>query len=257
MKQFSAIALAVSLSIGAHSSLGADPLLTVNTESTPITRASEENPGDGEATRFVELLLKQAGIDYQLNYLPWRRAYHNGRKQANVLIYPLARTQKREQDFIWIGALVPIRYYLFQLKDRSDIQLQTLSDARPYQIGVVNYHAHHEMLLDKGFEQLQPVNNSAQNLKKLMLERVDLFAMSDGGIFPLCQRTEIDCQKIKPAVEIDGVVNGLYMALSLDSDPALVKKLRSAFEALKEDGTHGRLFSTRLASLQAFTEKWQ
>ena len=227
------------------------------TENTPITRASLSTQKGGEATHFIQGVMANADVEYTLSYLPWRRAYHNARAAPNVVIFPLARTAAREADFQWIGQLVPIKYYLFQLKARDDIRVQSLNDAKPYEIGVVNYHAHHELLLERKFTHLQPVNSSDQNIKKLLLGRIDFFSMSDGGIQPLCDRTQIDCRQLKAAVELTGIAGGLYMALSNDSDPELAKKLKASFSQLVNDGTHERIFADRLDRLENFSATWQ
>jgi len=227
------------------------------TENTPITRVSLNSQKGGEATRFIQGVMDNADVDYTLSYLPWRRAYHNARAAPNVVIFPLARTAAREAEFQWIGQLVPIKYYLFQLKARDDIDVQSLNDAKPYEIGVVNYHAHHELLLERKFAHLQPVNSSDQNIKKLLLGRIDFFSMSDGGIQPLCERTQIDCRKLKAAVELTGIAGGLYMALSNDSDPELARKLKLSFSQLVNDGTHAEIFSERLDRLENFSDTWQ
>jgi len=234
------------------------------TENTPITRAlvgeASDNGGTwggGEATEFVKLLMDHSGLNYSLNFMPWRRAYHNAKVSENVLIFPLARTLSREQDFHWIGQLIPIRYFLFQLADRDDLQLDNLEEAKRYDIGVVNFHAHHELLIEQGFTKLQPVNSSEQNIKKLLLGRVDFFAMSDGGIFPLCQRTGIDCSRIKPALELTGISGGLFIALNPNSDADLVTKLSISYQALVDDGRHAKTFKKRIDSLSKFSQAWE
>jgi len=248
--------------LGAHVLLSPQPEageinIQLVTENTPITRVSLNSQKGGEATRFIQGVMDNADVEYTLSYLPWRRAYHNARAAPNVVIFPLARTAAREAEFQWIGQLVPIKYYLFQLKARDDIHVQSLNDAKPYEIGVVNYHAHHELLLERKFAHLQPVNSSDQNIKKLLLGRIDFFSMSDGGIQPLCERTQIDCRKLKAAVELTGIAGGLYMALSNDSDPELARKLKVSFSQLVNDGTHAEIFAERLDRLENFSDTWQ
>ncbi len=234
------------------------------TENTPITRALEsESSGNGEAqnggeaTEFVQQLMEHSGLSYSLNFMPWRRAYHNAKMSENVLIFPIARTLSREQDFHWIGQLIPIKYYLFQLESRKDLQLDSLEAAKNYDIGVVNFHAHHELLIEQGFTNLQPVNSSEQNIKKLLLGRIDFFAMSDGGIFPLCQRTDIDCSKIKPALELVGISGGLFIAMNPSSDEAVVEKLAKSYQSLVDDGSHAEVFKKRLNNLTRFSKTWK
>ena len=86
------------------------------TERSPFTEPVDDQPWRGEATRFTEAVLQRAGIGYELQYLPWRRAYRYVSSEPGVLIYPLARSEPREESFQWVGQLIPVNYYLFRLK---------------------------------------------------------------------------------------------------------------------------------------------
>lgn len=256
MKTKAIISLALSATLAAPA-LAEEILIKVLTENTSITKASAQDPEGGEATRFVETLLQTAKITYDLQFVPWRRGYQQAKNSHNTLLFPLARTRERESSFHWVGELVPLRYYLFQLKNREDLILKGLDSARKYRIGVVNYHAHHEYLLHKGFKNLQPVNSYEQNIKKLLLHRIDFFPLSDGAIFPLCQRTQINCERLKPALPLDEIATGMYMAFGLDTDPTIIKLTTATYQKLLADGTHETIFAKRLASLKRFHESWQ
>lgn len=255
MKARTLLSLVIAAALPFHSH-AAELQVTVVTENTPITQASDQHPEGGEATRFVEKLLQRAEIDYTLRIVPWRRGYQLAKHSKNTLIYPLARTREREPHFHWVGQLIPIRYYLFRLKARPSLTLKTLEDARPYTIGVVNYHAHHEYLLQRGFANLQPVNSSDQNLKKLLRHRIDFFPMSDGGVFPLCQRTQISCEQITPELYLEDIASGLYMAFGRDTDAVILQQTAETYQQLIADGTHSKVFAKRLNWLQQFEESW-
>ena len=229
------------------------PPIEVLTERSPFTEVS---PTGGEATAFTQLLLEQAGLEHELSFLPWRRAYRYVLEQPNVLIYPLARSAQREDQFSWIGELIPVNYYLFKRADRTDITLETLEDANNYRVGVVNYHVHHEYLTARGLNNLQPVNSSLQNFKKALLGRIDLFPMSDGGLTPICRRNQIDCDQFEPVMKLEGISGGLQLAFNKETDPEVLEKARAAYNALVADGTHARLFSMRFSEIDAFYARW-
>jgi len=256
MNRFRMSALATGLSLILHAGASLAATLTVVTETSAITKASENDTEGGEATAFIMKVLEHAGIDYELQYMPWRRAYQRALRDPNVLLFPLARSTDREPHFNWLGELVPIHYYLFRKADRQDLSPESLAETRNNKIGVVNSHIHHELLSQQGFKRLEVVNNSEQNIRKLIYGRIDYFPMSDGGIFPLCQRTEIDCRQLQPVVELEGIAGGLYIALSHNSDPSISRRLLEAFQTLKDDGTHARYFAKRLDSLEKFNKRW-
>ncbi len=230
--------------------------IEVLTERSPFTQLTDEPGSGGEATEFVRLLMQRASLDYQLSYLPWRRAYRYVLEEPNVLIYPLARSKDREQQFAWVGELIPVTYYLFRRRDRDDVQLASLQDANNYRVGVVNYHVHHEHLEAQGIHSLQPVNSNLQNLKKALLGRIDLFPMSDGGLLPICRQNDIDCSQFEPIFKLEGISGGLYLAFSRQTDAATVTSAQNAYADLVANGTHKDLFSMRFREIEIFNRQW-
>ena len=99
-------------------------------EASPFTLKTDNSMSGGEATVFVEHLLVDAQQNYQLSFEPWKRAYLRAQTSANVLIYPMARDATREQQFQWVGQLIPVTYYLFRLSGRDDISISSLDDAK-------------------------------------------------------------------------------------------------------------------------------
>jgi len=226
------------------------------TELSTLTEESAADQTGGEATQFARQVLQGAGIAHQLFYLPWRRAYNYVSVESSSMIFPLARTDQREDNFKWVGQLIPVNYYLFKLKSREDISVSTLDEAKAYRIGVRNYHVHHEFLLAQGFTELQPVNGNAQNLKKALLHRIDLFPVSDLGLLSVCARENIDCTQFEPVLKLAGISGGLYMAFGLITDDAIVEASRESYQRLVEDGTHAEIFQSRLNYISQFNEMW-
>lgn len=226
------------------------------TELSTFTNESDIDQTGGEATQFVQQVLDGAGITHQLFYLPWRRAYSYASSETNALIFPLAKTDQREANFRWVGQLIPVNYYLFRLKSREDISVRTLDEAKQYRIGVRNYHVHHEFLVARGFKELQPVNGNAQNLKKALLNRIDLFPVSDLGLLAVCAREEIDCSQFEPVLKLEGISGGLYMAYGLTTEDAIVQATRKSYRRLVEDGTYEKVFQSRLNYINQFNAMW-
>lgn len=230
--------------------------MQVLTENSPFTQGPDELYSGGEATVFVRKLLDTAGIAYELEYLPWRRAYRYALSEPNVVLYPLARSGDREAHFDWIGQLIPVSYYLFKLRSREDIVINHLNQARNYRVGVVNFHIHHQFLKSEGFENLHPVNSTMQNIKKAILGRIDLFPVSDGGLIPFCQQKQIDCSQFEPVLKLTAISGHLYIAFSGATDTELVESARSAYSQLLANGTHQRLFRDRIEQIDRFNARW-
>lgn len=232
------------------------PPILLLTEASPFTLKADISGSGGEATAFVEYLLDDAQQDYLLSFEPWKRAYLKAQTKPNVLIYPIARDATREEQFQWVGQLIPVAYYLFRLTARDDISINSLEDAKKWRMGVVNEHIHHQYLKDRGFENLQPVNSNHQNVKKALLGRVELFPMSDGGMMQLCSRNDLDCSSFKPVLKLDGISNGLYLAASRDSDPVMIQRLIASYQGLVNSGQHEETLNQRLLRIEEFNHLW-
>jgi polar amino acid transport system substrate-binding protein len=230
--------------------------IQVITENSTITTVSGIDRSGGEATRFVEEVLKNAGIPYQLQYQPWRRAYNSALADTNVLVFPLARSPGREKMFHWVGELIPVNYYLVKLKSRTDISVCDLNSAKRYRVGVVNFHVHHELLLEKEFSDLQTVNRNLQNLKKALLDRIDLFPISDVALLQLCKRHSIDCTQFEPTLKLEEISGGLYLAFSRGTDADLIEETVESFGELVASGRHETIFQDRFDNIKEFGSRW-
>lgn len=230
--------------------------LFVYSETSTFTQVNELDQSGGEATRFVQGIIREGGFPFEFQYLPWRRAYNRALEDENTVIFPIARSRQREQLFKWIGRLIPVDYYLFRLKSRDDIKIDSLEDAKAYRLGVVNFHVHHQFFLSQQFENLQTVNSNYQNLRKAVLGRIDIFPMSDGGILPICERRNIDCTQFIPILKLNEISGGLYVAASKQSDDGIVRELRASYQRLVESGEHQRAFRVRLEHINSFKRQW-
>ena len=230
--------------------------IQVISERTPFTSKEESTVGGGEATAFVRQLLDAAKLDYELSYQPWKRAYNFALREKNILIYPLARSEQREDLFIWVGELIPVNYYLVKLRSRKDIIVNELQDAKKYRIGIVNFHVTHEYLSQNNFHDLQPVNSNFQNLRKAQLNRLDLFPISDGGLLQLCKRHKLDCNQFEPVLKLSAISDGLYLALSKNTDKEVLQELDRGFRQMVTSGAHGDIFEDRLIDIERYNEIW-
>ena len=230
--------------------------IQVISEKTPFTSNEESTVGGGEATAFVRKLLDTTNLEYEFSYQPWKRAYNFALREKNILIYPLARSQTREDLFVWVGELIPVNYYLVKLKSRDDIKVEVLADAKKYRIGLVNFHVTHEYLTRNNFHDLQPVNSNLQNLRKAQLDRIDLFPISDGGLLQLCKRHKLDCDQFEPVFKLTAISNGLYLAFSKNTNQVILDQLDRGFKQMIASGAHREIFEERLADIERYDQIW-
>ena len=210
------------------------------TEATPYTYM-EGSKVIGTATEVVELTLQRAGLkDYRVHLYPWARAYDMALKEPNVLIFLIARTPAREQQFRWAGEIMKIQYHLYRLKSRA-LDISTLESAKAYTIGVMRDDVRQQYLRSKGFERLVVSAQPLDNFRKLLRGQVDLVPLTTGDAGLLCQQATFDCAGLERVLTLDEASAGLYMAYSLQTPQEVVQRTQQAFDRLKAEGLVQRI----------------
>lgn len=223
-------------------SQGQAQTLHVVTEATPYTYVLDGKVV-GSATRVVELSLKRAGLDdYDVSLYPWARSYDMALKEPNVLIYLIARTAARENQFHWAGEIMKIQYHLYRLKHKGKaFRITSLESAKRHTIGVMRDDVRFQYLRAKGFTRLVVSAQSVDNFKKLLNGQVDMVPLTSDDATSLCKETQFDCAGLEKVLTMDEASTGLYMAYSLSTPVALVQRTQLAFDKLKAEGQVRRI----------------
>ncbi|GGB47595.1 hypothetical protein GCM10011316_19670 [Roseibium aquae] len=212
--------------------------ITVVTEDLPPFSYIENNEVKGVGAETIKALLTEAGLPADLQFMPWARAYHTAQVLKNTVIFPIARTRDREDLFTWIGTIAPFGASLYRHVDRDDITINRIEDARDLHVGVYIEDAKHQFLRSKGFENLSPVDQDILNIRKLTMKRLDLIAIDDAVLTYELNKLGMEDAPFVKAFPIAPLSGYLYVAVHKDTDPALVQRLRTALETIKENGIH-------------------
>ncbi len=238
------LALSTFAAALAHTAVSAQAVRAV-TEATAYVYL-QDNKVAGPATEVVEKTLATANIkDYKVNIYPWARAYDMALTEPNVLIYLIARTPEREYQFQWVGELTQVRYFLYKLKERTDIAAPNLDAARNYMIGVMRNDTRHQYLKKEGFSRLVLSSNVAENFAHLLNHQVDMVPLSEIGAATQCKQANFDCTGLEKLLALEATNTGLYMAYSNSTPPELVSRTQAAFEQLRGNGTVRRIMETK------------
>ena len=215
------------------------------TETTPYTFLQGDRV-EGSATEVVQRTLQAAGLnDFKVKLYPWARSYNMAQKEPNVLIFLIARTPARELQFKWAGEIMKMQYHLYRLRERSDIAVKSLGDARNYTIGVMRDDVRQQFLQSKGFQRLTMSAQSIENFNRLIKRQVDLVPLTEDDAQSLCVQATFDCAQLAKVLTLDEASTGLYMAYSLPTEDRIVTKTRTAFDKLKADGTVRRIMEKK------------
>ncbi|KJS00060.1 MAG: hypothetical protein VR65_14200 [Desulfobulbaceae bacterium BRH_c16a] len=211
--------------------------LTVYTEEFPPFQYKENDKIIGASAEVVEAVLKSTGLDFEIASYPWARSYQLVQEKADSLIFSMSRQEKREALFKWIGIIVPSRYSVFALQERSDLQIGSLEDMKKYKIGTTLSDARESYLESKGFDlgtfdRTSGDNANLSNYKKLKAKRIDLWPMPDAVAFHIAKSAGDDpgtlLRRALPLTEIS--TGGYYLAASLQTSDDTVKTIRTVLE---------------------------
>ena len=230
--------LAVLLAFAGALAQGASvaPRLRLLTESSPPVSMREGRQVIGSGTEKVREIMARTGTGYTLELLPWRRAFTVALQQADSCLFSTTRTPEREGQFKWVGPTDEAEWVLLGRADRH-YQLHTLEDARALRIGTYNGDARDDYLRARGF-QVDPAPNDMINPRKLLLDRIDVWAASFKRGTTVLKRHGWD-RKIVPVLSFNRV--GVYLACNPGVPSELIDKMNAALEAMERDGTTRRI----------------
>jgi polar amino acid transport system substrate-binding protein len=212
------------------------PTLIITAEHSPPASMLLGDEVIGRESEKIREMLARTGIPYKIDILPWKRAFTMAQHDPNTCVYSTSRTPEREKLFKWIGPTDEAEWVLIGRADHK-FQLRTLEDARRLRIGTYNGDARDEFLRARGF-QVDPVPNDASNPKKLLLNRIDLWAVGmRSGSTALAQFPA--SEQIMPLLVFNRVK--VYLACNPSVPDALVEKMNGALDSMRRDGTFARL----------------
>ncbi|QTN26657.1 transporter substrate-binding domain-containing protein [Rhodoferax sp. AJA081-3] len=217
------------------------PLTVVTEEYPPYNfQDSQTKKISGMATEVVEEVLKRTKIAYKLGIYPWARAYQMAQDAPNVLIYAIGRNEQRETLFKWVDVIAPYDVYLYRLKSRPEVKVQSVDDIRHYRIGAVRDDVRAQYL-EKAQVPLDLVVEDSSNAKKLASRRIDLFPIDELAQVALYKREGMDPASVVKVFKLEALSAGLYMAFSKQTPDDLVRQCKAALAEIKRDGTFDKI----------------
>ena len=224
------VILLFSQTISSHVKASEESLPELRVVSERLKPLVYRNPDSdeilGSAANMVKDMLAQSGITHTMEMLPWSRAYYIARNEPNVLIFMIARSPSREEEFIWLHHYFTLNFYLYALDERMTELSDPEMDYTNARIGVIRNDFTHTELTRKGFTNLIAVDDDKSLSQMLMRGRIDFVVSSSFGMayFELGQLlSSIDTFEATQ-LPLQGVP--IYFALSKDTDPRIVSGLK-------------------------------
>ena len=210
--------------------------LTAYTEEWPPYNYSEGGEIKGISTDVLRAACAIAKLDCDIHMVPWARAYKTAGRTPNTMVYTTARKPSREQEFIWIGPILPRTTWVY-VRQELEKDIHDFSDLVQRQVGVVRDEAAAQDLIAAGVPQSALVQQSsnADVLRLLESKRVDAMVDTEVSMQWNLRQTALASVAVSKRMKLSDE-GAYYFALNLDSDPALAIRLQDAIHKLRRDG---------------------
>ncbi len=181
----------------------------------------------GIAADTVRDIFRRAGVSYNLTLRgPWSRLYEQTQQQPAHGLFSVARTPQNAGQFKWVGPLAHHDSVLLAPAGKG-LKFDSLAQAQGYQIGG---HANGTVSLFLESQGIRTSNslNDAENLRKLLTGRIDLWAVADPVWRYFARQQGVEEGQLQVALSFRS--EPLYLALSPDTPDAVVNRLQKALD---------------------------
>lgn len=205
-------------------------------EEPPSSYVNSNGQLAGFSVEVVQAIQERVGDKTPIRIVPEARALLKGLEKPNVLLFAFSRTPLREDKFHWISLLLRKPWVLYG-KTARGLSMNNLDQAKAMSgIGVVIGDVREQYLSDMAFTNLSRTMSHQQNLRMLLLDRVDLVFYEPLGMAYLCKQLDIPLSSIKPVFTPER--SDVYLMMSKNNTSMKkVTQWREAAKAIKEDGT--------------------
>ncbi|NOU50542.1 transporter substrate-binding domain-containing protein [Pseudoalteromonas sp. JBTF-M23] len=216
--------------IGANAS--SLPPLTVVTELSPPNQTFNNGEVGGTSTELVKQILQRAHLKADYHLFPWARAFKVASEKENTLIYSIAKTPLREQNFHWIGPVAKFELGFVTNKYRSDVVVNSLGDAKRYRLAVQRGDIAAEELKRYGFDYVL-TSDIERSYQLLIANKVDLVLDDPRYLKSMADTLNLPNDHFRFLFSVpDLSVNG-YLAANIQTPAEIVDRLRIAFADIK------------------------
>jgi len=214
--------------------------LAVYAEENPPFNMVKDGQAQGAATDLFLAVAEKAGMAMErakIQTVPWARGYDTVQKEANTVLFPVARTEAREGLFKWVGPVYKVKIGLIAQKAKG-LKVPDAAAAAKLKIGTVRDGAPEQAVVAAGvpLDTLDRGNDLVSNLKKLQAGRIDLLAFNAVAAaynMPGLGMNFADYEVVYTLSEPT-----LFFAVSKGTSDETVGKLQAALDALRADGSY-------------------
>ena len=200
----------------------------------PFSISPEEKGFNHE---LVEAMAEKAGVNIDIQYLPWKQAQAMALKPNSFLIGP-GRTASREAKYQWVARLVnPHNVFA---APQGGVLPASLEEAKTVEKVTVLAGTPRQKQLDKaGVTNYIALPKAAQAAKLMHGRQADVWYTLDQRAAFTWMKAGFDIAELQVSAPISRL--DIYLASSKQMDEGVNMKMAEAFEELLTDGTYAKL----------------
>lgn len=234
-------ATATPVSVSSTATPTSEKLITLATLEWP-PYVGEELEDYGFTSEIVTASFERMGYEVKIEFMPWARVLQEVEQGHYDAGFPAYYSEERANTYFLTDAFVegPVVFYK---QAGENITYTTLEDLKPYRIGVVLGYVNTPEFDAADYLQKDAANNDEQNLKKLLLNRLDLVVIDRFVAASIIDQSIPEAKDsldfLSPPLE----VKTLHVILSRNTENA-EQKLKDFHEGLQQiiaDGTFAQI----------------
>ncbi|OHV82493.1 ABC transporter substrate-binding protein [Ensifer sp. LCM 4579] len=224
------LAILLNLAATAH----AETIHFLTEEYRPYNYLSDKGPS-GASVDQVALIMKAVGLSYDIEVLPWARAFAIAERQPFHCVFTTGHDAERDGIFKWIEPLLVDHMVMVRRKDATAAP-KSLEEAKDFVVGTQRGDFSASYLKERGFQRIDYAAALDSTLKKLLAGRVDLMMTSEKTFETL----RAGGTPVEAALTLDGKQYGI--ACHKDMPDEIVSRMQVELNRLITDGTQDRIF---------------
>ena len=195
----------------------------------------------GYAVELVQNILRQASLSTDILTAPWQRIFVESAMKPDVLVFSLARTPEREDEFHWITPITQNAYSVFVRADYKGTATSLEDLPKGSRIAVLKGDFRQALVKAAGH-----IDVTADSWDKVVMhltdKEADFLFLSDGGANIICDGLDDACDGFRKLFTYQKATT--YLAMSKKgTNQALVNKLKFAADSFKRSEQYNALSS--------------
>jgi len=225
-------------------SLNANDTIQPLTETWTPYQMETKNGLEGISIDLVKEIQNRIGNTKKIQVTTWNRGYDVTLNKTGYALFLTTRSEKRENLFKWVGPISSMKLVFFKNKDRSDLNILTLNDAKKVKsIVVAKKTIANEKLVEYGFENLEINSLANYSFTKLRENKVDLYPVEYHGFMYKLKKLHLEDSIVPVKMKEPIYESKLYIAFNINTDDKIIRTWQSALDEIKADGTYEKILN--------------